>query len=82
MPWHAYSLPQITMETLSVEAGLDAMALTYRPAYIRGCDAETANLKSRLPNDEQRQAWRAVTMNLTQYITFSGHQSRKHLENT
>lgn len=31
---HAYSLPQITMETLSVEAGLDAMVLTYGGRHI------------------------------------------------
>lgn len=34
MLWHAYSLPQITMETLSAEAGLDAMVLAYGRAYI------------------------------------------------
>lgn len=45
MLWHAYSLPQITMETLSEEAGLDAMVLTYGQAYIRGCNAETMDLK-------------------------------------
>ncbi|CAJ1073006.1 Hypothetical predicted protein [Xyrichtys novacula] len=39
VPWHAYSLPEITMETLSAEAGLDAMALTYGAAYIQGCEA-------------------------------------------
>lgn len=43
--WHAYSLPQITMETLSAEAGLDAMVLVHEPAYIRGCDAEMVDLK-------------------------------------
>lgn len=45
MLWHAYSLPQITMETLSAEAALDAMVLAYGRAYIQGWDAETVDLK-------------------------------------
>lgn len=63
MLWHAYSLPQITMETLSAEAGLDAMVLAYGRAYIWGCNAETADLKERLGNEKQqdaRQAWRVI----------------------
>lgn len=43
--WHAYSLPQITMEMLSAEAGLDAMVLAYGRAYIWSCDAETVDWK-------------------------------------
>lgn len=45
MPWHAYSLHQITMETPSAEAGLDAMVLTCGRAYIRGGEAETVDLE-------------------------------------
>lgn len=41
MLWHAYSLPQITMETPSAEAGLDAMVPTFGQAYSQGQDAET-----------------------------------------
>lgn len=45
MPWHAYSLPAITMETLSAEAALDAMVNAYGEAYIQGRGAETVYLK-------------------------------------
>lgn len=54
--WHAYSLPQITMETLSAEAALDAMVLTYGAAYIPGSDAETVYLKQIPANEESKQS--------------------------
>lgn len=59
MLWHAYSLPQITMETLSAEAGLDAMVLAYGGAYIQGRDAETVYLKYLLMRSQNnlRQDW-------------------------
>lgn len=47
------------METLSAEAGLDAMVLAYGGAYIQGRDAETVYLKYLLMRSQNnlRQDW-------------------------